>query len=144
MTISSAGGDDSQYRPWFRFVRRHTRWCPPALMRLGHHALWLTVPFMALVLAADLSGRPGWLTWVTAGAQLAWFGAILTDAGYHAARLCERCMGATPLDPQAAVERWKPALRLEHRSGVLIAVLAVNLTWTLAAVLPSLETVSEK
>jgi hypothetical protein len=129
----SAGGDDSQYRPWFRFVRRHVRWYPPALMRFGHYALWLVIPFMAVVIANDAAGRPGWLTWAAGGAQFGWFGALFTNVSYHAARLCERCGRATPLDPQAAVEQWKPALRLEHRQGFVLVILAANLAWTLAA-----------
>ena len=33
---------------------------------------------------------------------------------YHDAKLCERCVAASPLDPQAEVDRWILMLRWEH------------------------------
>ena len=38
-------------------------------------------------------------------------------------------MGATPLDPQAAVERWKPALKADHRNKLILLILLANFVW---------------
>ena len=134
MTAATGDGGDhrdySQYRPWFAWVLRHTRWIPPALMWAGHYFLWLSLPFAALILAGDGTGRPGWLGVLAAAGWFVWFAAVFTDIRYHAPRLCERCMGATPLDPQAAVERWRPALRANHSRWILLGLLIVNLFWT--------------
>jgi hypothetical protein len=98
-------------------------------MLAGHYALWLAIPFTALIIAADATGRPGWLTWTEAGAQAAFIAALIISFTYHDAKLCERCMAATPLDPQAAVNRWRPALRLDHTRWLLLIVLIANLAW---------------
>jgi hypothetical protein len=134
MTTATAGeGDGSQYRPWFRFLWRHTRWVPSALMWIGHYSLWLFIPYLVLSIATDAAGRPDWLSWIALPALIAFWGSVIIDNGYHSAKLCERCMGGTPLDPQAAVEKWRPALRADHRNGMILAILLANIAWTFGA-----------
>jgi hypothetical protein len=126
---SGHGPDYSQYRPWAAWLHRHTRWVPPALMWAGHYCLWFAIPFIVLILADDGAGRPVGLTGAVTAGWFVFIAAIITDRNYHAPRLCERCMGAAPLDPQAAVERWRPALRADHNQRLMFTLLAANLIW---------------
>jgi hypothetical protein len=132
-TAAEDGGDRRdirQYRPWYAWVLRHTRWVQPALMWVGHFSLWLFIPYVVLSLTTDLAGRPTWLGWVALPALVLFWGSVLIDNSYHAAKLCERCMGGTPLDPEASVDKWRPALRLDHRNGLMLLILLANLIWT--------------
>jgi hypothetical protein len=129
MTVQDAGG--GQWRPWVRFVLRHTRWLRPALMWAGHYSLWLTIPWIAVAFADDAAGRPGWLAHLALAAWgILWF-TLTIDSGYHYARLCERCAAATPLDPQAAVDRWRRVLRLDHRRRFVTAIILAAFIWAL-------------
>jgi len=121
--------DYSEYRAWYAWVLRHTRWIPPVLMWIGHYALWVMPVYIVAAIAADATGRPYWSAWVGGAAIIAFWGAIIIDNSYHSAKLCERCMGATPLDPQAAVERWKPALKADHRNKLILLILLANFVW---------------
>jgi hypothetical protein len=102
-----------------------------ALMWLGHYSIYLMVAALAAQVGAIASGGlilPGV---ISALLWLTWLASIAADGGYHQSRLCERCIAATPLDPQVAVNRWRPALRWAHRPGrkflvLLGAVIAMN------------------
>lgn len=101
-------------------------------MWLGHYSLPLLRVAVAVSVADDAAGQPGgadgWAGWIVTAAWAVWIAAVLADGGVHQERLCERCVAATPLDPQAAVDRWKRALRLHHnngaRNGMLGGILA--------------------
>ena len=98
----------------------------PLLLWLGHYSL----PFLwVFVAVAVISGVTHWgfLTWVTSVTTAVLVVTVLASVR-HDARLCERCIAATPLDPQAAVQAWRPVLRLYHRRWLSPAVLAVVLT----------------
>ena len=80
------------------------------LMWAGHHSIRFMIPAIVLIIAFTVAGHPGGdngvLSWVVTVLWLAWFATLMVDQGYHDARLCERCIAATPLDPQKAVNRW--------------------------------------
>jgi hypothetical protein len=103
----------------------------PALMWAGHYAVWIgTFTCLPLLAAYALTGQPG--GWILRESDtlvwFAWFGIVALDAGYHDARLCERCARETPLDPQGAVDRWRWALRANHfRKRTYLIILAVIL-----------------
>lgn len=113
------------------------------LMWLGHYGIWVIIPLVALTLVNDAFRQAiGALDWIAGGAWVLFIAAAVIDHGYHEERLCERCVAATPLDPQAAVQRWMTALRLHHSRwrlwgmavllGVILAVTLVfgKATWT--------------
>jgi hypothetical protein len=96
-----------------------------ALMAAGHYSWVFMVVFVAFALAAIVtSNRLLWLDIVADVAMVAWWFALgVLDKRYHEARLCERCVHAAPLDPQAAVDRWKAALKTEHFPVLVLAAL---------------------
>lgn len=103
------------------------------LMFLGHYSWVFLVVLVVLDVANDatlahwpvLSRLVGvaWVLWL--------FDLMIVDKSYHDARLCERCIAATPLNPEAAAERWDRCLQLEHSgfrmSLVLFTVVGLNL-----------------
>jgi hypothetical protein len=95
-------------------------------MLVGHYSWVLLVTLVALTAAADATNRGvGWLDLVTVIAWGTWWvSLLLVDKRYHAPRLCERCIAATPLDPQASVDRWLRFLRMEHETGRWFLVMA--------------------
>lgn len=127
--MTTASDDYSRHRPWLAWVLRHTRWTRPGLMWTGHYILALLAAYAAVVLATDLAGRPDALVWTETGLWIWALLLIITSVTYHQARLCRRCAGGTPLDPEAAVEKWRPALRLDHRNLLVLAVLLANICW---------------
>lgn len=50
---------------------------------------------------------------------------VLFASFQHTRELCERCIGRVPLDPTAAVNRSRPALKAVHRNKVLIIPIVV-------------------
>lgn len=131
-TPGSGEPDFSRYRAWYAWVLKHTRWIRPALMWLGHYILWLLGAYVLLSLANDLSARPGWLILAVGAYWFTMLGVIIFAMTYHQAKLCARCGGSTPLDPQAAVGRWKPALRLHHRQGIVMLMVLASMIWQVA------------
>jgi hypothetical protein len=103
-------------------------------MWLGHYATHLLLAAVAASVADDAMGQPGGVVqWAAVAAWTVWIAAFLVDGGFHRERLCERCVAASPLDPQAAVDRWRRALRLHHARAVMVAVLAGVVGWNLAS-----------
>lgn len=96
-------------------------------MWAGHYSIWLLAPAVAAFFAGYLSSGNGRhataVSYATSAVWVAWILSSVLDQGYHDARLCERCIAATPLDPQAAVTRWRPALRWRHSKFMLLAML---------------------
>jgi hypothetical protein len=126
MTTAAEDGDGRRYA----WMRRHTGWMPGALMWTGHYALWMTIPYIVLTVISDVTGQPGWLTWVLAPAIVLFYGSVIIDSQYHHARLCGRCFAAAPLDPQAAVDKWRPVLRADHKNRMILAILGANFLWS--------------
>ena len=105
----------------------------PALMWLGHHSIKLMAAALLIVTAYYLTGLyngPDPVGWAMAGVWLFWYFTMILDERYHTARLCERCVAATPLDPQAAVSRWRPALRVKHARKAEAAGLILVVVWS--------------
>lgn len=96
----------TQDRPERRINRR--------LMWMGHYSIYVLLVTLVLDIAAAATGQNwgpvGDLAGVAGGV---WIVAFLSSF-YHDAKLCERCVAASPLDPQAAVDRWILMLRWEH------------------------------
>ncbi len=107
------------------------------LMWAGHHSIRLMIPAVVLVVAFTVAGRPGGdsgpLSWVVTAVWLTWFVTIMVDFNYHEARLCERCIAATPLDPQKAVNRWDRVLRISHSKKALITMTFLVVVWFFTA-----------
>jgi hypothetical protein len=101
-----------------------------AAMWLGHYSTVLLLAAVATSVADDATGQSqGALEWVTSAVWLAWIAAFMTDVGRHQERLCERCIAASPLDPQAAVTRWRRVLRLHHARRAMLALLGGIIAW---------------
>lgn len=102
-------------------------------MWLGHYSTTLLLGAVAASVADDATGQSvGAVEWIAAVAWIAWIVAFMSDMGRHQERLCERCIAASPLDPQAEVTRWKPVLRAHHARGATVAVLAAIVAWDFA------------
>jgi hypothetical protein len=104
-----------------------------ALKCLGHYSSHIMAGVTAIAIPNDLTaGRIIPLTWISAVAWMIWMASIYAEARYHSEHLCERCIAATPLDPGAAVKRWKPALWWKH-SKISAAALIIVFIWSLSA-----------
>lgn len=123
-TVSSPGGERRGVIP------------DRAVMWLGHYSVFLLLAAVAASVADDAAGQPsGLLDWIVDAAWLAWVAALLADMGRHREHLCERCIAATPLDPQAAVDCWRRVLRLQHAHGAWIALLGAVVAWDIGSAL---------
>ena len=94
------------------------------LMLAGHYGYLVTGAALALSVANDATERritP--LLWVTDAAWVLFAVAITADLCYHAERLCERCIAATPLDAAGEAERSRPVLWLHHAMKLRLLVL---------------------
>lgn len=109
--------------------RRELRGLGQALMFTGHYALWVLLAYAAGAIAYNASGTPGWLSWPVGVLAVAWILSFGADAAYHDSHLCERCIAATPLDTQKAVDRWRPALWLFHRKRLYVGTLLAMIAW---------------
>jgi hypothetical protein len=97
---------------------------------LGHYSTVLLLVAVAVSVAADAAGRPsGPLDWALSAVWLAWIVAFMADLGRHQERLCERCIAASPLDPQSAVTRWRHVLWVHHARRGQAAVLVAIIAW---------------
>lgn len=102
-------------------------------MWAGHYEPAFMAASLAAFTAGDLTRhRYPALTVFADLTVLAWLAATIAGMRWHEPGLCERCAAATPLDPQAAVTRWKPALRLAHSRWFRAAAVATVLAWDLA------------
>lgn len=106
-------------------------------MWAGHYSIRIMIPAVFLLVAFTVAGRPGGdngvLSWIVTAVWLAWYVTIMFDFHYHEARLCERCIAATPLDPQKAVNRWDRLLRVYHSKKVLIGMTISVVAWFFTA-----------
>jgi hypothetical protein len=101
-----------------------------AAMWLGHYSTVLLLAAVATSVADDATGQSqGALEWAASAVWLAWIAAFTADIGRHQERLCERCIAASPLDPQAAVTRWRGVLRLHHARRAGLALLGGIIAW---------------
>jgi hypothetical protein len=105
----------------------------PYFMWGGHYAPRILAVTVIVAIASDLAGSPGFMTWPVAVVFTAGTAAFILDKMYHEPRLCERCITASPLDPQAAVDRWRQALRWEHGRRVKILLLLACVAWFFTA-----------
>jgi hypothetical protein len=104
------------------------------MMLAGHYASLALLAAVTLIVANDATDqRYTALVWVTNIAFLACVAVMFASFGYHNARLCERCITATPLDPQAAVRRWDAALRFDHMKRLKLLAYIVLLGADIAA-----------
>lgn len=96
------------------------------LMWYGHHSAWLlwaAIPCAVTGTALGLS--TGLASYALSVPMVLWMGALGAEVLYHRENLCPWCARETPLDPQGAVDRWRPALRFSHGPGRLIAGITV-------------------
>lgn len=105
-------------------------------MWLGHYSTLLMLAAVVATVADDATGqRQAAVGWAAAAAWACWIAAFLADGGYHRERLCERCIAASPLDPQAAVDRWRSVLRLHHARAAMVITMGTVVAWNFASVL---------
>jgi len=97
---------------------------PGILMAIGHYLDPVWPPAMvASGVASTLIPSGSALSWTFSAAYFAvFFGALACDLFVHMGNLCERCIRAIPLDPQAAIERDRMWLKLFHRTSSQIWV----------------------
>jgi hypothetical protein len=105
-------------------------------MWAGHYSIRVMIPAVALIVFYNAAGRPGGdngvFSWVVSGVWILWFATVILDFSYHEERLCERCIAATPLDPQKAVTRWDRFLRLYHHMRVVKILTFAIIVWFFA------------
>lgn len=102
------------------------------LRYLGHYNILVLTTVMLLTASDDAtnqrnqllnwSDNVGWILWVTA---------VVVNHVYHEEHLCEWCVASSPLNPQAAVNRWLLALRLHHAIKLKITMLISYVVWAL-------------
>jgi hypothetical protein len=108
------------------------------LMFAGHYAFLALAALVALVVADDAAGQRVPLLSLAADIALpVCIVVMFVGFSYHNVRLCERCVTATPLDPQKAVTRWDAVLRFDHMRGwkflAYFALFAANVAANVAA-----------
>lgn len=91
----------------------------------GHRMMYLMAVFVTAEVCYDALGQPGELTLADTAVICLYLASFYGHARYHRGRLCEPCMARTPLDPQAAVNRWKTALWLVHHRRPIVVCLIV-------------------
>jgi hypothetical protein len=86
-------------------------------MWLGHYTPGLLITSIGVTVIAaatgdqlGVAGDVAVVVWIIAAFSL------FIGGHYHDSRLCGRCVAAAPLDPQAAIERWRPALWWAHKT----------------------------
>lgn len=88
-------------------------------MRIGHNSWLIIVGISAVFITDNLLGDPqhgSWLFlhWLSNLALILFFWTLWCDFRVHSRQLCEKCVAASPLDPQRSVQRWRPFLKLQH------------------------------
>lgn len=101
------------------------------LMWLGHYSVYLMLVALAAALFAEATGTRILPDLVSDLAWIAWMVSVFADWYYHESRLCERCIAATPLDTQAAVDRWRPVLWWNHQPGWRFTTLGASVAVSL-------------
>lgn len=95
-------------------------------MLAGHYNMVAFIALAAMAVANTVAGRhPGLLRDMTYPVFAAWIFSFYADDGYHSRRLCWRCARHAPADPEASVARWRRALWLHHRAGLVLLAGAV-------------------
>lgn len=115
-------------RSWLRSLMNQVNDLPDpgerggrVMMWLGHNLMPIMFAWAAFVVPDDLLGNPGgWMHWAGAAVSVMYLAVFWSEIRWHRKRLCEKCAGKTPLDPEASVRRWKPALRAVHRSTPIV------------------------
>jgi hypothetical protein len=103
-------------------------------MWLGHYSTLLLLAAVAASVANDATGqRQQVVEWVSVAAWICWIAALMADWGVHQERLCERCIAASPLDPQAAVDRWRRVLRVHHARTATVITMGAVVAWDFIA-----------
>lgn len=100
-------------------------------MMMGHYSKLMLLGTVALSGAAAFSGQLAVVVLAVA-AWAAYSLALRYERREHRESLCERCVAATPLDPQSAVTRWRPALAWFHSPWYLVDYM-VFIAWWVAA-----------
>lgn len=100
---------------------------------LGHYSVLLLWVAVAAGVANNTTGlRIAAVSTMASVAWIAWIVAWAADYGYHQSHLCERCVAASPLNPQAVAARRKGILRAHHARKAQLAVLAFVVAWMVA------------
>jgi hypothetical protein len=98
------------------------------MMLLGHYGIFVLGAYAAYDIWDDLAGQPhGWPRGVLSVFVVAFIACWYSEMRWHGRRLCERCARQSPIDPDRAVRRWRPALRWAHMERAHKACLAVYL-----------------
>ena len=91
----------------------------PKMMWLGHYKDWFTGLYaLGMITAATVRDQAYTVPLATAVIFI-WLVAWYSDGRIHKNNLCERCIAASPLDPQKQVDKWKPALWASHSPWIL-------------------------
>jgi hypothetical protein len=103
-------------------------------MMLGHYSRLVMMAAIVVTGVTVFTGGAALLS-----VALACWAAYAVTARYervaHAGMLCGRCVAATPLDPQAAITRWRPALSWFHSRWYQVDYLIFLGWWVIADLL---------
>jgi len=99
------------------------------LMTAGHYGAWLIAGLIPVTIATSNKGiydGPAGIAGTILVTLL--LGSWLAGTAQHTRSLCGRCAASTPLDPQAAVRRWRPVLKIMHsRRAACLSVTVAGL-----------------
>lgn len=103
-------------------------------MWLGHYSTAFLLAAVTVSVADDATGQSnGGVQWRATVAWTAWILAWAAGDHRHREHLCERCIAASPLDPQAEIDRWRRVLRLHHARRAMIALFGGIIAWDFAS-----------
>ena len=92
-------------------------------MWLGHYQVYALLAAIAIGIASDAFSRSTALSAVASAGFFICLTAMAADFMYHQRQLCERCISSAPaLNPEGAVQRWRPALWSVHRINMPLMV----------------------
>jgi hypothetical protein len=91
---------------------------------LGHYMPEALLALIAMQFAWDVTGGRYGTSAANTAVTVLFVAVFYSDIRYHACRLCEKCAGKTPLDPAAAVRRWRRGLWLTHQAKIILGCVA--------------------
>lgn len=97
-----------------------------SLLWIGHHALKFYMVFLAVYAVAWVWSSVEVLQGIKVLVAMPIVPAIVVKLMYHDRNLCQKCFNRSPFgNPEKALKKYKPLLKLAHSKGVVISVSGV-------------------